>query len=275
MSEMWIKDEATQWLSRVDAVIAEACLAAATQPNKSPVVLEIGVFRGGWTGTLATNGPANTRHLGIDPYPQTEEIREEMLQRLQAAGVADRYHHFDSWSDLFMHYPNIQESREIEVVHIDGEHTQSSVQLDLEMAASVLSSQGIIVLDDVSNPWFPGIPAALFSFLEKEDFALLLYSRTKAYICRRPAHDGLRDALRRQMTTRNLTLHDFLWQERAEQLGYREPQRVFGADVLLCVSSDNDRIYPEYSVSQPEPTRLSRFLQAWAPPVLRERLIRR
>lgn len=275
MSEIWAKDEATQWLSRIDAVVSEACLDETFDPHESPLVLEVGVFRGGWTGSLAVNSPLDVQFVGIDPYPGADDVRADMQARINALGVGDRYRHFDSWTEFLELEPQLTSSASVALIHIDGEHTQSAVRTDLEMAASVLSNRGIIVLDDISNPWFPGIPAATFDFLAKQDFALLIYSRTKAYICRRAAHAHLSSSLRKNLLSRQLVVQDFIWQENTANLGYREPQTVFGADVLLCVSQDNDLTYPDYPELQVEPSRLASAFRSLAPPVVQDWLTRR
>jgi len=171
--------------------------------------------------------------------------------------------------------PQLSSSASVALIHIDGEHTQSAVRTDLEMAASLLSNGGIIVLDDISNPWFPGIPAASFDFLAKEDFALLVYTRAKAYICRRGCHADLSRSLRQNLMSRHLVVQDFIWQENAANLGYQEPQKVFGADVLLCVSPDNDLTYPDYPELQVEPSRFSSAFRSLAPPIVQDWLTRR
>lgn len=50
---------------------------------------------------------------------------------------------------------------------IDGAHTEYATQNDLSIAAESLASDGVVMLDDVFNPNFPGVASGLFLFLNK------------------------------------------------------------------------------------------------------------
>jgi hypothetical protein len=71
-------------------------------------------------------------------------------------------------------------------IHIDGDHKGFSVAQDLKIAAELLSSDGIICVDDFFNFRYPQLTAAVYQFLfeRKFDFTLLFCGGNKGYICR-------------------------------------------------------------------------------------------
>ena len=60
------------------------------------------------------------------------------------------------------------------LVHVDGDHSCLAALTDLDLAASCLSPDGVMVVDDVFNPYHPGVTEAAASFLERrEDLAAI------------------------------------------------------------------------------------------------------
>lgn len=59
-------------------------------------------------------------------------------------------------------------------IHIDGGHSQQAALADMRLCAAHLAPQGVMVMDDYENAYWPGVSAAVHAFLaENRDFAIL------------------------------------------------------------------------------------------------------
>lgn len=56
---------------------------------------------------------------------------------------------------------------------IDGGHTRETTRNDLELAASCIASDGMVILDDVFNEWWPEVSVGLADFLSENPKALI------------------------------------------------------------------------------------------------------
>lgn len=165
----WIEDERVLWLDPLDAFLAISLI----KDRNIGEISEIGVFKGGWLLTLLRNLP-NWRALGVDPYPNLEEIKKTFLHFLENDGLADRV-------ELFENYDSIQ-GKEFSLIHIDGEHSESAVLLDLEWAEQNINRQGVIIVDDIWHPLFPGIASAVMKVVHNSSLVPFLITRNKIYI---------------------------------------------------------------------------------------------
>lgn len=146
--------------------------------------LEVGVWKGGWSISALMNFP-NSAVIGIDPYPGAEIIRVELLRRVKEMELSSRFHLFPDWKE-------IPENQEFDIIHIDGLHTETAVETDLNNASARLASGGVIIVDDYNHRYFPGIWNVLSRFLSRGEFSMFLGSRQKAYLCRVQNHEDFR-----------------------------------------------------------------------------------
>lgn len=232
MSFFWPKDGSDEWLSRVDGILAIALLneiicernqrASAPEP-----VLEIGVWKGAWISVILMNVPS-IQADGVDPYPNLAWCRDAMLARLADLRISNRFSLASTLTDLV---PNAQYS----MIHIDGEHSERAVTDDLSFAAKHLVSDGVIIVDDFRNLWFPGIASALFKFLSNTQFKLFAVSENKAYLASNATADRYYQLLQESFAgSKNLPVWTH-WQEwDGDQLIYLQSPSVNGQRVLLC-----------------------------------------
>lgn len=113
--------------------------------------------------------------LAIDPYPNSDEIRDLLIANLNERGLNDRV-------TLLENYDSVAH-QEFDLIHIDGEHSEKAVLNDLKFATNNLSSKGIVIIDDIWHPLFPGIISAALSFVHQEKLAPFLITRNKMYLC--------------------------------------------------------------------------------------------
>ena len=169
-----VDSDTGEWLSIFDSWICSKIL----QENLARKALEVGVWKGGWAISQLLNN-LNLRVVGIDPFPNLEEIARLLDQNLKHYQVNNRFQLFSS-IELSSEFND-----EYSFVHIDGEHSEEAVLNDLKFANQVLTLDGVIAVDDIYHPEFPGIASATFNFLHQEDFASFLITQNKIFICRK------------------------------------------------------------------------------------------
>jgi hypothetical protein len=131
----------------------------------------------------------------VDPQipPQTREALDAICPRIdyiQAESESLRNSQFHS-----------ENRRRISFAHIDGMHRFSAVISDLSVCEDVLSSFGIIAVDDFHTDLFPQVPAAVYKYLYsgKSDLSPFLIGMNKAYLCRNVAKRHFMEFARSQL----------------------------------------------------------------------------
>jgi hypothetical protein len=170
----WELNLNTDWLHPFDAYFSINLL-----PESSKSICEIGVFKGAYVITVLTNRP-DLKATVIDPYRELEFIKKEFIQKVKRLGL-------DSNIELLDDYNGIQ--REFDLVHIDGEHTEEAVDKDLKFAKANISSDGLIIVDDIFHTKFIGVLSATFKHIHEGDFVPFLITRQKMYMCREDKHE--------------------------------------------------------------------------------------
>ncbi len=167
---IWETDENTIWLDPFDAFFSINLIPA---PQKS--VCEIGVYKGGFLMVLLENLP-HLQALAVDPYPNSENIKSIFIHNIKAKKLESRVRLLENYDSL--------SDQKFDLVHIDGEHSEVAVLSDLQFATHNLSSKGIVVIDDIWHPLFPGIVSATMKVIHQGTLAPFLISRNKMYLCK-------------------------------------------------------------------------------------------
>ncbi len=279
MISYWPADDSVEWLDPIDFVVAATLAESFVATRQHPQILEVGVWKGGWSLTLAKNVP-EVILTGIDPYPGLDEIRERLLQTVDGLALNDRFALHGSWAEL-----KASSSIEYDIIHIDGEHTEAGAELDLAEAETMLAEHGVIIVDDIAHPYFPGIASATYRFLEKSGFAMFVYSRNKAYICRLADHAHLFETMRVRLAATPLVIERHFEEFETPPPPYFQSPAVVGQPLLLTVSPGNwaianDMVHQnsadpmpvvvEEPISEPEAPKnasaLRTFARNWLPP---------
>ncbi len=74
--------------------------------------------------------------------------------------------------------------RHFDVIHLDAEHTEKAVALDLVKCMEYLRVGGVLIVDDIRHPYFPGVAFSIHNFIEENKLTMLVLSEFKAYLCR-------------------------------------------------------------------------------------------
>jgi predicted O-methyltransferase YrrM len=166
MISWWEND---RWVGKKDLAIS---LMVATRFGQGPRVMEVGLWRGGWTLHVAMN-LGISRGTAIDPYLGLEEIRNTTLNRFERLEIALDLH--ESWDSC-------ERTSRFDLIHIDGEHSEAAALHDLRESVQRLSPGGVIIVDDWLQPDFIGVNSAVHRFLSEADFRIVLTTEWKAYL---------------------------------------------------------------------------------------------
>jgi hypothetical protein len=178
-----VDSETGQWLSPIDSFLSSN-LTISQQSNR---ILEIGVYKGAWLIDMLMN-QSRLSGFGIDPYPGMPKIKDRMFENMNFYEVSRRFQLFKNYEGLSSDVNGLKFAS----IHIDGEHTERAVKRDLEFAQENICDDGLIIVDDLFHPDFPGIPSAVYNFLRTEDFASFLITDKKMFICRKRCYEMYR-----------------------------------------------------------------------------------
>jgi predicted O-methyltransferase YrrM len=155
--------------SRLQTTYLEALWLAhwASEVPGDGRILEIGCGNGGSTAVLSRAFLSRVKIDAVDPFvPYNEETyagtargvmegnEAAFLDMAYQCGYADRLQHFKCSST------DVQLNQKYDLVFIDGNHSESFVKSDLELAWRVLKPGGLLVGHDYSTR-FPGVIAAI------------------------------------------------------------------------------------------------------------------
>ena len=173
---IWKWEEINEWLPIQDAVIAN---------NLSPSlarILEVGTWKGGWAISMAENHRSR-KIFCVDPYPNLNHVRDRFLQ-----AVSDRA------PGQIVLFPDLdsalrEQELALDVIHIDGEHSQDAVYSDLTRSIPYLAPAGLLIIDDIFYHSFPGVTAAAFRAIEQFELCPFLFTEKKLYVCQKDHYD--------------------------------------------------------------------------------------
>lgn len=229
-------DGSAEWLAPKD--LALACAIVRTVPSAAPTVVEIGVWKGAWAlGILENCRTASV--VGVDPYPGPggPSVRAELERRVTELGVGSRFQLTPSRDAA----ATVLAEGSVPLIHVDGLHTEAAVAGDLRWAGGMLSSGGVIVVDDYRHPWFPGISSAMHSFLGSDGFRMVLTTEHKAYLCRAEDHAAWTRVLEELLGEGSEIAWSRHLGERDGSAGYVQAPDVRGHGVLLALGDSDVR----------------------------------
>lgn len=83
---------------------------------------------------------------------------------------------------------------EVRLFSIDGGHTEECTINDIRLAEKTICDRGVVILDDVFNPQWPGVMTGLAKYLIRDDSVLhpFAFTPNKVYLSKSPAADTLK-----------------------------------------------------------------------------------
>lgn len=141
----------------------------------------------------------NLEGIGVDPYPGLGDVKDKLFTNLKKFGLTSSYRHFNSLTDL------IDEGNfKFSMIHIDGEHSGRALTNDLNVSSKLIDKNGVIIIDDIFHPDFPGVTSAVFKFLHNGEFSSFLITPNKMYICHRNAFNSYHSSALRVLKNYNV-----------------------------------------------------------------------
>ena len=192
---IWEWEEINECLPIYDAVYAHIL-----SPNPARM-LEIGTWKGGWAISMAENA-SSRQVICVDPYPNLDHVREAFLRTAENRAPNRVVLH----RELSEALRNALES--FDVIHLDGEHSQSAVEHDLKLTAPFLDSKGLYIIDDIFYHSFPGVTAAAFQHIDQLDLAPFLFSEKKMYLCRKSEYQDYYSRARKMLVELKLEFEE-------------------------------------------------------------------
>lgn len=239
----WPQDDSVEWLTPTDFLVS--LIVVRTAPNQPPRVLEVGVWKGGWSLTLARNSEAAI--VGIDPYPGLADVRDRVLDSAKSYALGDRFSLHSSWSEM-----RTIDGGVFDLIHLDGEHSEQALTKDLQEADRALAEGGVLIIDDIIHPYFPGVAAAAYRFFHQSGYRPFLYTEHKVFCCREQDHRYWYDEMQAQLAKSPLIIERH-YGELGPEMPYLQMPDVYGAKVLLCVAPENsDRVRELFEQSRPD-----------------------
>ncbi len=231
-------------------------------------VLEIGVYKGGWLFNILNNVP-NIIAIGIDPYPNLKEIRQSFIEERDRLGYKKSLHLYASFSDLLESQNN---DITYDVIHCDGEHSQSQVYSDLKNSLPLLKNTGLIIIDDIFYHSYPGVTAAAFDFIREYKLSPFLFTQKKLYICN-PIH--LDYYYKKTISILNSINVSFEENKKpSSAISYFQSNSIFGYDLIITAETPTNKEYKKLlsilNLNLPLALKSKNIIKGYSPPIILE-----
>jgi hypothetical protein len=182
------------WFFPVDAFLFAAIDETQKERGIRGNLFEIGVHHGKTALMLAAMSRPDEL-LGVcDVFEEQEQnvdrsgegSRELFLRNLRqhAPAALERLRIYPMRSDRLMQADPIGGCR---FFHIDGGHRPDDVMNDLDLAVTLMQRDGIVAVDDVFNPSWPGVSEGFYGFMRAGLLVPVIVGGNKVYCCRPPA----------------------------------------------------------------------------------------
>lgn len=171
------------WLHPLSAQVIAAVSLHQVESGYHGSLAEIGVHRGKLFFVLYLTSAADEVCVAIDPF--SPQVKKAFLKQAQKWGAsALRLINDYSRNVTPEHLSDI--CGRVRLFSVDGSHTESDTLVDLRLARAVLTEEGIIVLDDCFNQYWPDVSSALSKFLQ-EQISIVPFAVTpnKVFLCNR------------------------------------------------------------------------------------------
>ena len=255
-------DERTAMLPVLDGYLATEFARTFT------AALEIGVYKGGWLTTLASNN-SSILSIGIDPYPNLEVIKKSLIEYRNKNGLKDRLFIYSSINELLNSTHN---QITYDMIHLDGEHSQSGVSRDLQALHPLLNNNGVLIIDDIFYHSYPGVTAAAFSFIEKNSLTPFLLTEKKLYICN---HRYYKEYYTKAISAINvLRIKYEESQNLSSKVPYIQSNSIFGSNLIITSEKlsrrENASVLKVINHRLPLATSIKNTFRIFTPPILLE-----
>jgi len=226
------------------------------------------VYKGGWLFNLLINIP-DIFTIGIDPYPNIEKIRESFIDKRDQLGFNENLVLLSSTNELSK---SQYASLTYDIIHCDGEHSQSQVKQDLENCVSVLKEDGLLIIDDIFYHSYPGVTAAAFDFIRTQKLSPFLFTQKKLYICH-PSF--LEHYYKKTISILNSININFEENEKtSSEISYFQSNSIFGYNLIITSENqtrkDFKSLLNSLNIKEPLVLKVKNSIKLYLPPRILE-----
>lgn len=232
-----VVDQIEGWLIRVTSLRTMDLLEYQETNGYLGPILEIGVYHGKYFSVLARSTQrTGDRLLGIDTFqwkteadvmsalaisPETAEAKIELLKS---------FSHECTPGDLIARMGGLAR-----FISVDGSHDAPDVLLDLELSEQVVSSKGIIALDDFINPVAIGVnEGAHLFFARPRRIVPFAYVDNKLFLAHRSIAHAYREFIELAINRDMAESASQTFRERNATSRHLVEQRLWGHPVIMC-----------------------------------------
>ncbi len=184
------------WLHPFSACVIASLSLHQVEVGIRGAVAEIGIHHGKLFFLLYLTTRNDETAVAIDLF----RLQHLNIDRSGKGDMATFLRHLQRWSpsreglriiessSLDLTPEDIVQSGRVRLFSIDGAHTIEATLHDLSLASRSVSDEGVVIVDDCFNEYWPEVSAALARYLE-ESPSLVPWATSpgKVYLCR-PAH---------------------------------------------------------------------------------------
>jgi Methyltransferase domain len=183
-----VVDKVEGWLNRVTSLRTMDILRYQEESQIAGSVLEIGVFCGKYFSVLARSAQrTKSRLLGIDTFEWIPESRVQETLAMSSETNRVNVRLLKTFSNEYspVELLGLLGARP-RFVSVDGSHDSNDVYLDLVLSEQIISSKGIIAVDDFLNPIALGVNEAVHKFFAGPRLVLpVAYISNKLFLAHR------------------------------------------------------------------------------------------
>ncbi len=211
----WGNKKVDGWLYSVDAQLVGTIGDIQTKNGISGSVGEIGVWQGRLFILLYLLLHTNEKAFSIDIFDQNHLSKDRSNPKpgsgsnklldgffdnvKRHVGSPEDIHTIRASSDSVVGKDILSVVGPVRLFSIDGGHTKEIVINDLDLAASTLCEQGVIIFDDCFRPEWPGVSNGLHEFFFRKTPTLVPFaiSLNKVFLCKPSMATMYRESLKK------------------------------------------------------------------------------
>jgi hypothetical protein len=206
-------------------------------------VCEIGVWQGKSLTLLTYLTDPEASVIGVDPFLHCPDpkLQEETLRQNLAcySWNPNRVNIIKRDSKSLIKDDILSAaSGPISIFHVDGDHTAAGTLFDLNLAASVLETGGLIIVDDISNLTCPGVIEATVRFcLDNKMISPFLIIANKLFLTSSECVNDYREQLFNECLSGRMGVNGTsITNYRAHMRSLNIPVHLCGSEVLVPAS---------------------------------------
>jgi hypothetical protein len=205
-------DSVSGWLHAFSAEVILAVSAFQNERVSRGAVAEIGVHHGKLFLLLYLTTKAGEPAMAIDVFSQQHLNVDKsghgdksvfLRQCRKWAGNTDGLSIIEDSSLNLTPREIIENVGTVRLFSIDGGHSEEATANDMALALSVLTDEGVIIIDDCFNEYWPEVVAAVARYLSENDEVVpFAITPGKVFLCRKPMKALYENHLREKFSRR-------------------------------------------------------------------------